>query len=85
MQTIDLLEEALQLAAMRGYEVRREWMVGTTGGACRLGNQKVLFVNLSLTAAEQLEQVIAALRTQINTADGEMSRPLRKLLGISHP
>lgn len=80
MHTIDLLEEALQIAAKSGFEIRREWLSGATGGACRIGSQRVLFIDLSLTAAEQLEQVIDPLRTSAVKIDEPMSSPLRRLL-----
>ena len=62
MHTIDLLEEALQLASQSGWQVRHECLGGSRGGACRLAGKHLLFVDRSLTAAEQLEQVLEGLR-----------------------
>ena len=66
MHTIDILEEALQLASASGWEVRHEWLAGSRGGACRLGRNHLLFVDRSLTAEEQLDQVLEGLREQLS-------------------
>ena len=65
MHTIDILEEALQLAVVSGWQVRHEWLGGARGGACRLGRSHLLFVDRSLTAEEQLDQVLEGLREQL--------------------
>jgi len=97
MHTIDLLEEAVQLAQNWGWQVRYEWLDGARGGACRLGAKHLLFVDRSLTAAEQLSQVIGALRdcgpdeSSLHLAkhhvtssytQPDVSADLRKLLGL---
>jgi hypothetical protein len=61
MHCVDLLEEAIKLAQDSGYEVRQEWLGERGGGVCRIGDNRVLFVDLSLTAQEQLEQTVKAL------------------------
>lgn len=66
MHTIDILEEALQLASACGWEVRHEWLAGFRGGACRLGRTHLLFIDRSLTAEEQLDQVLEGLRSQLD-------------------
>jgi hypothetical protein len=63
MHSVDVLEEAIELAECAGFEVRREFLGESTGGACRIAGQWLLFVDLSLPAAEQLAQVVTALRT----------------------
>lgn len=63
MHSVDVLEEVIGLAEYYGFEVRREFLGESTGGACRIGGQWILFVDLSLPAAEQLSQVIAAVRS----------------------
>ncbi|MCA9132421.1 MAG: hypothetical protein KDA45_04680 [Planctomycetales bacterium] len=81
MHSVDLLEEALQLAQQAGFEIRREWLGESTGGACRIGTRWVLFVDLSLPAHEQLMQVIKALKNaDFFHADAGLSPPLRRLL-----
>jgi len=97
MHTIDLLEEAVQLARTHGWQVRYEWLDGARGGACRLGAKQLLFIDRSLTAAEQLNQVVMALRESSSAAESPVvvitkllseadrqtvSAELRKLLGF---
>ena len=81
MHTVEVLEDALRLAERAGFSVRRQWLDDSIGGGCRIGQQRVLFVNLSLSAEEQLAQTVAALRT-VDFSAGEDSVPatLRKLL-----
>lgn len=62
MHVVDLVEEARELAESVGFEVRREWLSERAGGACRIGNRWILFSDLSLSANEQLEQLVEALR-----------------------
>ena len=81
MHSVDLLEEALRVAMNSGFEVRQEWLNEKGGGACRIGKRQVLFVDLSLTAQEQLEQVLVALRSAESLrTDGMTSRELIQLL-----
>ncbi len=62
IHTVDLLEEALALCELAGFDVRRQWMAEGIGGPCRVGEKLVLFVNLADSAQEQLDQAIRALR-----------------------
>ncbi len=64
MQTVDRLEAALRLAERLGYRIRLESLIGEGGGGCEIRGQKWLFVDLSLTPREQLEQVLATLRRE---------------------
>ncbi len=64
MHTIDLLAEALTKAEQAGFEVRREYIEQSPGGACRVGEKWFLYVDPSLPVAEQLAQVVTALRAR---------------------
>lgn len=80
--SVDLLDEALELAADIGFEVRREWLGEKVGGACRLGERWILFSDLSLTAEEQLGQAVVALRgSHLLQQDYQASPELCRLLG----
>lgn len=61
MHTVDLLEQALTLAAALGIRVRQEWLGGSGGGSCEIRGQRWLFVDLAQTPAEQFAQVAEAL------------------------
>lgn len=62
MHTVELLDEALDLAAQLGYAIRQEWLGGSGGGGCEIKGRKCLFLDLALSPLEQLEQVAAAIR-----------------------
>ena len=62
MHAVEKLERLKELAAEAGYTVRHEWLGGVGGGACQFAGRKWIFVDLSLSVLEQLEQVTAALK-----------------------
>lgn len=81
MHSLDLLEEAIELASQAGIEVRREYLEESAGGACRVGPNWQLFVDLSLPVDEQLTQVVQALRlTRLIESQTAMSPPLHARL-----
>jgi hypothetical protein len=83
MHSVDLLEEALDLARSAGFEVRDQWLGESRGGACRVGSKWILFVNLSLTAEEQLQGLIVDLRrSQLPLVLDGCSSKLRRLLRV---
>ncbi len=45
-----------------GYRIRSEWLGGETGGSCEIAGVRWLFLDLSRSIDEQLEQVEDALR-----------------------
>ena len=61
MHTIEKLERLKELAEDAGYTIRQEWLGGVAGGACQFAGRKWIFIDLSLSVIEQLEQVTAAL------------------------
>lgn len=81
MHTIELLNEALQVAEQLGYGIRHEWLGGSSGGACEVQGKKWLFVDLALNTVEQYEQVLDALRrdTAVHTVplSSELASQLR--------
>ncbi len=64
MHTVELLEEAIELAERAGFKLRSEWLAGRGTGWCELKGQKWLFLDLSETPREQLERVTQCLRGQ---------------------
>jgi hypothetical protein len=61
MHTVELLERLKELAENAGYTVRHEWLGGVGGGACEFAGRKWIFVDLSLSVVEQLDQIAEAL------------------------
>ena len=64
MHTIEKLERAIAEAVQRGYDVRMEPLGGASGGLCEFGKRKWIFVDMTASVAEQLEQVLSALRAE---------------------
>jgi hypothetical protein len=62
MHAVERLDAALALARQLGYKVRHEFLAGQPGGGCEIHGQRWLFVDLSLSPREQLEQVVETLR-----------------------
>lgn len=61
MHTIERLERLKDVAERAGYTVRQEWLGGVAGGACQFAGRKWIFLDLSLSVIEQLEQMADAL------------------------
>jgi hypothetical protein len=83
MHTVEVLDEAMELARKMGYEVRVEAVVGAAG-SCVVAGRKLLFVDAAASPAERLETVIAALGEETGTnaqPDAWSTSPtLRKLV-----
>jgi hypothetical protein len=62
MHTVEMLERLESLAHRAGYTVRHEWLGGAGGGACEFAGRRWIFVDLSLTVIEQLDQMASALK-----------------------
>lgn len=61
MHTIELLEQAIATATASGCVVRQEWLGGAAAGACEIKGRRHVFIDLSLSPREQLDQVLEAL------------------------
>jgi hypothetical protein len=82
MNTVELLEAGLDLAARAGYQVRQEWLGGNGGGGCKLKGRRILFIDLALGPMDQLEHVLEALRHDGEAAQLPMPHELRELLAV---
>jgi hypothetical protein len=82
MHTVELLDQALDLAVRLGYSVRQEWFGGCGGGGCEIKGRKVLFLDLDLGPQEQLEQVVSALRHEPDAIGLAPSRALGEMLKV---
>jgi hypothetical protein len=80
MDSVELLEEALNAARAIGFEIREEWFGGSGGGACVVRGQKILFLDLNLGPRQRLEQALAALRSDPQTAEIVMTETLRRVV-----
>jgi hypothetical protein len=82
MNTVELLEQALDLVKRLGYTIRQEWLDTSGGGACEIKGKKVLFLDLAEGPLDHLEQVLETLRREKETGSLPMSQPLRDLLKL---
>ena len=82
MHTIGLLEQAVDLAQRLGYEVRQEWLGGMSSGGCEINGRRVLFLDLALGPADQLDAVLDALRQHPEALRLPMPHELRELLPV---
>lgn len=82
MHTVEILEQACWAARQLGFEIRQEWLGGADGGACFYGGQKWLFIDLSLPALDQLDQVVTALREEPGLRSLQLSPSLASILGV---
>jgi len=62
MHTLDILDQAVRLAEELGYYIRRDWLDGTSGGLCEIAGKPWIFIDLSLSPLDQLEQILSVLR-----------------------
>ncbi|NUQ64328.1 MAG: hypothetical protein HUU20_17810 [Pirellulales bacterium] len=80
MHTVGLLEQALNVASQLGYQVRQEWLGGSGGGGCEIKGRRYLFLDLALSPADQLEQVLDTLYRHSEAASLAMPRELRAIV-----
>jgi hypothetical protein len=80
MNSVELLEEAMDAARRVGFDVREEWFGGSGGGACVVRGKKLLLLDLNLGPRDRLLQVVEALRVDPQTADIIMTTALRRLV-----
>lgn len=81
VHTVELFDRACELARQLGYEVRREWLGGATGGCCEFGGRKWIFLDLSLSQIEQLDQIRNALLEMPELQDARLGPTMQTLLG----
>jgi hypothetical protein len=79
MHTVELLEEAIDLAKRSGFVVREDWFGGAPAGACQFKGAQWLFLDLALSPREKLDEVMAALRSVPIPADVVASPQLRAM------
>ena len=82
MHTVEILEQALDLASRLGYTVRQEWLAGSGGGGCELKGRKLFFLDLDLAPDEQLEQLLKTLRHEPEAVKLPIPHELREMLKV---
>jgi hypothetical protein len=82
MQTVAMLNEALDTARRLGYEVRQDWLGGDGGGHCLVRGRKWLLLDVAQSADEQLDVVAEALRGERDAQRAVRSPELAKRLHL---
>jgi hypothetical protein len=59
--TLEQVDSWLDTARQLGYKVRYDHFGGTGGGVCEFGGQKWVFMDVALSAIEQLELLEEAI------------------------
>ncbi len=83
MHTVELLEQALDVAARLGYTIRQDCLAGR-GGGCELNGRKLFFLDLDLGPDEQFEQIIETLRGELAATTLPMPPELRTAEGAKN-
>jgi hypothetical protein len=82
MHTVEILEEAIDLAERLGYVVRHEWLGGNGGGGCEVAGQKMLFLDLTQGPTDKLDQVVDTLRREPAAMSLPMPHQLQDVLKL---
>jgi hypothetical protein len=80
MLTVELLEQALELARRNGYKIRQEWLEGSPGGACIIRGQKWLFLDPTRSRRDLLSDVLDALWADPEVTAIDLSAELQREL-----
>ena len=82
--TLGLLAEARQLATDLGYRVREEVLGDLPGGACTVGGERHILLNLEHTSAERLDRLLAVIAADPRIRAEPKSRLLEnRLRGVT--
>ena len=81
MHTVEMLERMKELAEQAGYTIRHEWLGGSGGGKCEFAGRKWIFVDLSLSVVEQLDQVSGAIKDDPAVWLLDLPVPVTRALG----
>jgi len=82
MQTAKLLAEAIRAARQLEYTVREEYLEGAGGGHCTFGGKKWLLLDVTQSVAEQLTDVVDALRSEPGGWQHSVSCELGRMLEV---
>jgi len=82
MHSVELYELAIRVAESLGYNVRHENLGGVGGGACEVAGRKCIFVDLTLSPHDQLDQVAEALGQDPAIYVVDIPTEIRELVGI---
>ena len=82
MHTVELLEQAMLAAERLGYKIRQDWLAGCGGGRCEFAGQQWIFLDLTLSVPERLDQIAEALGGDPAVHCLDLSSELRSALKL---
>lgn len=85
MDAESLLTEALRLFERLDIAIRRAHLGGDGGGLCRLGDRRMVFLDLDVDVQTQLSRCLSALAALPQIDDVFVSPALRVLIDKSDP
>ena len=83
MTSLERMERLIAIAESEGIQVRSEWLGGVRGGLVRIGKTPILFVDESLSVADQFEQVRGSL-SLLDWCESEWRDEMSQLLELVH-
>ena len=75
---VQRLNHRIEQAKGLGFEIRTEWLDGMESTWCELGGTKILFLDVSKNAVEQLDQVDKAIAWSQQQAVDRAGIPSRR-------
>ena len=82
MHTVEMLEQAVEVARQLGFEIRQDWLGGEGSGHCILRGRRLLLLDLAQSPQEQLAAVRDALRGEVRISQVSMSPELAEMLDL---
>ena len=80
MHTVELLDAAIRCAEDLGFRIRDDWLEGADGGACEIGGERWLFLDLAQSPQERLAIVASCLAEYALQADAAVPDEVRDVL-----
>lgn len=76
--TLDQVELWLETARNLGYRIRYDHFGGNGGGVCEFGGQKWVFMDVALSAIEQLEMLETEIPKDAGFSDSREQSPTKR-------
>jgi len=82
MHTVELLDEAVEVAERLGFKIHQDWLGGEGTSACWVKGRKWLMIDLAQSYDDQLAEIAFALRGEIHLANVPMTSDLAEYLDV---
>jgi len=82
MHTVELYDAMKSFAETLGYQVREENLGGIGGGPCEVAGRKCLFVDITLSSIERLDEVVRGIASDPMIHTANPPREIQELLEL---